>query len=117
MIPQRTPYLACQTPHGPMMLVSSSGWAHSPITLIFTALGAVYGLGADAFPPTAPTTATSAAATKIAPKRLTSPPRFPLPKELAVRFAFEHVRTESFTGSAQTQPGRDARRSARGCQP
>ena len=26
-----------------MMLVSSSGWAHSPITLIFTALSAVYG--------------------------------------------------------------------------
>src|SRR5436190_201127 len=42
MIPQRMPYLACHTPHGPMMLVSSSGWAHSPITLILTGLSIVY---------------------------------------------------------------------------
>src|SRR3954453_10609852 len=75
MIPQRTPYFACQTPQGPMMLVSSSGWAHSPITLIFTALGAVYcaARAAGAQP-----TATAVSAARTTPKRLTSvPPRLP----------------------------------------
>ncbi len=39
--PHLTSKRACQTPQGPMMLVSSSGWAHSPITSIFTASGAL----------------------------------------------------------------------------
>jgi hypothetical protein len=41
-----------------MMLVSSSGWAHSPITLIFTALLAVYAARAGAAAASAMTSAT-----------------------------------------------------------
>src|ERR1700741_752711 len=52
-----------------MMLVSSSGWAHSPITLIFTALSAVYG-AALALDPAPSSTASADSRTK--PVRLTS---------------------------------------------
>src|SRR5215210_1364177 len=50
-----------------MMLVSSSGWAHSPITLIFTALSAVYGDGGAAAPGIAIQIATVATLARIAP--------------------------------------------------
>src|SRR4051812_22791479 len=52
-----------------MMLVSSSGWAHSPITLIFTALSAVYG-AAPAL--AAAPSSTASADNRSTPSRLTS---------------------------------------------
>src|SRR6478609_85018 len=52
-----------------MMLVSSSGWAHSPMTLIFTASLAVYG-AAEA----AGTTHSAIAMANSTPKRLTPAP-------------------------------------------
>src|SRR6478609_2099750 len=59
--PHFVPNCWCHTPHGPMMLVSSSGWAHSPITLIFSGLSVEYGDGGAAPPGTATATATPAA--------------------------------------------------------
>src|SRR5689334_7192495 len=53
-----------------MMLVSSSGWAHSPITLIFTALSAVYGAAFAAGAALSATAATAASATPIRLKPL-----------------------------------------------
>ena len=77
-----------------MMLVSSSGWAHSPITLIFTALSAVYGaaLGAGAAP-----SSTAKAATRTTPNRLTSllPPRSHLFARLRTRNLFPAFRLVS----------------------
>src|SRR3954447_7703763 len=51
------------------MLVSSSGWAHSPITLIFTALSAVYwaALAAGAAPSATATKAASATPIRFKP--------------------------------------------------
>src|SRR3954451_23887551 len=86
MIPQRMPYSWCQTPHGPTMLVSSSGWAHSPITLIFTALSAVYwaALAAGAAPSATATKAASATPIRFKPLLL-----------LVCRHTLEPVRTGS----------------------
>src|SRR3954462_15665492 len=47
------------------MLVSSSGWAHSPITLIFTALSAVYWAALAAGAEPSATAAIAASATPI----------------------------------------------------
>src|SRR5829696_320860 len=57
-----------------MMLVSSSGWAHSPITLIFTGLSIVFVVGGAVLPDTAMTIVTSAIAVRTRPKRFTSVP-------------------------------------------
>src|SRR3954449_3972164 len=48
-----------------MMLVSSSGWAHSPITLIFTALSAVYWAALATGAALSATAITAASATPI----------------------------------------------------
>src|SRR6478672_9274394 len=74
-----------------MMLVSSSGWAHSPITLIFTALGAVYcaARAAGAQP-----MATAASAARTTPKRVTSvpPPLLDQPSHVrTLSHDFEHA--------------------------
>src|SRR4029079_10657129 len=61
MIPQRSPYRGSQTPQGPMMLVSSSGWAHSPITLILIGLSIEFAVGGAALPGIATVIAIAAA--------------------------------------------------------
>src|SRR3954447_24172934 len=74
-----------------MMLVSSSGWAHSPITLIFTDLSAVYGA---ALAPGAAPSATAAAVARTTPKRLTS--------DFLLQLSGPHTRAPDRTDSHRT---------------
>src|SRR3954454_12372200 len=90
-----------------MMLVSSSGWAHSPITLILTDLSAVYGA---AFAPGAAARATTAAVARTTPKRFTSP----LPPPMRVALTLAPLRTTSNRDLANVIPGFGSLSSQRG---